>query len=76
VSSPVATIDVVTAQYNARELLSNEVHLVGRLGAAEQSKGLATVLLDNGLQTARRKIQRLFPTSRTEDTTIPNKGLS
>jgi hypothetical protein len=75
-SSAVATIDVVTAQYNARELLSNEVHFVGRLGAAEQSKGLATVLLDNGLQTARRKIQRLFPTSRTEDTTIPNKGLS
>jgi hypothetical protein len=49
VSSPVAAIDVVTAHHNARKLLSNEVHFVRCLGAAEQSKGLAGVLLDNRL---------------------------
>jgi hypothetical protein len=31
VSSTVATIDIVTAHHNTRELLSNEVHFICRL---------------------------------------------
>jgi len=76
VSSAVAAIDVVTAHHNTRELLSNEVHFIRRLRAAEQSKRLAAVFLSDRFQTARREIQRLFPAGRTENTTIAKKGLS
>jgi hypothetical protein len=76
VSSPVATIDVVTAHHDSGELLSNEVHFVRRLRATEQAKRLAPMLFNEGLQTASRKIQRLFPVNRAENIAVPNKRLS
>ena len=37
-SSAVATIDIVTANHHPRELLRNEVHLIGRLRTAKEPK--------------------------------------
>src|SRR5262249_29600369 len=75
-SSPVAAIDVVTAHDDTRELLRNEVHFVRRLRATEDTKRLAPVLFNDGLEAVCRKIQRFFPTRRTQNTTIPDEGLS
>src|SRR4030095_5959879 len=71
VSSAVALIDIVTPNHPPRELLRNEVHLVGRLRTAKQPKRLAAVLFDDRLQTARSEIQSLIPGRRTQNTVTP-----
>src|SRR2546428_9270815 len=48
VSSPVTAVDVVAAEHLAHELLSDEVHLVGGLRAAEQADPVAAVSLGSG----------------------------
>ena len=45
-ASTVAAIDIVTAHDAARELLGREVHLVGRLGAAEKPAGRSAAVVE------------------------------
>src|SRR5262245_47953217 len=62
VSSAVARVDVVRPHHRADELLSQEVHLVRCLGAAEHAEGARRVLSTRERQPTRREIERLIPT--------------
>ena len=61
VSGAVAAIDVVAAKDLTHELLRDEVHLVGRLRAAEQADPVAGVPLGRRPQTRRGPVEGLVP---------------
>ena len=76
VSRSVAAIDVVRAERHARELLRQEVHLVARLRAREDSQRVATVPVDDSAKSGRGRSRassqvavRSTPLSRTSGST-------
>src|SRR5882757_10902359 len=74
VSSPVAAVDVVAVHRGPRELLSHEVHLVGRLGAAENPESIGALGPRRG-ETGRRSLERLLPRSGTQSPPFSDEGL-
>lgn len=60
-SSPITTIDVVTADDRADEFLRGVVEFVGGLGAAEHAKRERSVLADLPADTTRDTIKSFFP---------------
>src|SRR5882762_4624346 len=74
VSSPVAAVDVVAVHRGPRELLSHEVHLVGRLGAAEHSESVRALGPRRG-ETGCRSLERLLPRSRTQSSPFSDERL-
>ena len=66
VSSTVAAVYIVAADHRSRELLCNEVHLVGRLRAAEHPEALRTMRFDRAAKALCSAVQRFIPACRTQ----------
>src|SRR6476659_11509358 len=75
VASPVAAIDVVRADDAAGELLCHEVHLVGRLRAAEQAERVRAASGDRVAEPARGSIEGLIPRRGTQDAVLADERL-
>ncbi len=71
VSRAVTAIDVVASHDDACELLCHEVHLVRRLGAAEQTEGRALVLFE----AACRALERFVPARGAERAPVAHHRL-
>jgi hypothetical protein len=61
VSGPIATIDVVVAEDLSGHLRRQEVHLVGGLRAAEDSRRRATVVAQISTEAFRRTVKSVVP---------------
>src|SRR5215207_7522815 len=67
VSGPVAAVDVVVAEHRPGKLRRQEVDLVGRLRAAEDSGRGPSVFGQAALESLGRAIEGLVPAGGTED---------
>src|SRR6266849_777314 len=65
VSGPVTAIDVVRAEDDARELLRQEVDLVGGPGAAEDADGVRPCRPDRASERCSRPVERLAVAGRS-----------
>src|SRR5262249_46795852 len=75
VSGAVAAVDVVGPDDRARELLSDEVHLVRGLRAGEHPERARSALLDRRPESRRGPIERLVPRGDPKDATCPDGRL-
>ena len=75
VSSPVATVDVVGAERHAGDLLCHEVHFVRGLRAREDPERVRPMGIEVAPKSSRRPIERLVPTCRTKDASLPDQRL-
>jgi hypothetical protein len=75
VSSAVARVDVVRADHRPGELLGDEVHLVGRLGAGEEADGVGPGLAPSGAEAVGSAADRLFPRRRAQLATVAHQRL-
>ena len=75
VSGAVTRVDVVGAQRHPHELLGDEVHLVGGLGAGEHPDGVGASGGRGGGQAGRGTVQGLVPRRLPEDATLTDERL-
>ena len=75
VSRSVAAVDVIVAERDAGQLLRQKVHLVGGLGAAEDSRGVRPVIRQVATEPFRRPIQRFVPGSGPEHAMLTHQRM-
>src|SRR5438067_4009192 len=75
VSGPVTAIDVVRTEDDARQLLRQEVDLVGGPGAAEDADGVRPRRADRALQRRGRQVERLVPSRWTKFVVLADERL-
>jgi len=72
-SSPVAAVDVVAADYTAGELLRQVVHFVAGFRTAEHAERVRTMAIDSCPEAAGSPIEGFVPASFAQTSTIPHE---
>ena len=75
VSGAITTVDIVRAHHHPSELLGDEVHFIGALGATENPKGAIAMLGAIGLESGGDRGQRLIPTGASETGRLSNQRM-
>ena len=71
----ITTVDIVRAHHHPSELLGDEVHFIGALGATENPKGAIAMLGAIGLESGGDRGQRLIPTGASETGRLSNQRM-